>query len=94
MLGLSNAFIVKPANIGKFVAQLFARDSQEVADALHANVAEQITKLEKADEQLAIPWTTHSVCGPCSALRMNEFFRSMELLMSVWSTQNSRSVFR
>merc|ERR1711998_691593 len=50
--GSSNAFIVKPANIGKFAAQLFARHSKEVADALEASIAEKITKLEKADEQL------------------------------------------
>merc|ERR1719271_897979 len=51
--GSSNAFIVKPANIGKFAAQVFARHSQEVAAALEAGIAEKITKLEKADEQLA-----------------------------------------
>jgi len=51
--GSSNAFIVKPANIGKFAAQVFACYSKEVAEALEANIAEKITKLEKADEQLA-----------------------------------------
>merc|ERR1711977_523707 len=51
--GSSNAFIVKPANIAKFAAQVFARHSKEVADALSANIAEKITKLENADEQLA-----------------------------------------
>merc|ERR1711939_501521 len=50
--GSSNAFIVKPANIGKFAAQMFACCSKEVAEALEANIAEKITKLEKADEQL------------------------------------------
>ena len=50
--GSSNAFIVKPANIGKFAAQVFAHRSKEVAQALEANIAEKITKLEKADEQL------------------------------------------
>merc|ERR1712188_64548 len=50
--GSSNAFIVKPANIGKFAAQMFAFHSKEVAEALEANIAEKITKLEKADEQL------------------------------------------
>merc|ERR1712118_231675 len=43
--GSSNAFIVKPANIGKFAAQVFACSNK--------TVAEKITKLEKADEQLA-----------------------------------------
>merc|ERR1719217_82708 len=51
--GSSNAFIVKPANIGKFAAQVFACSNQEVAAALEANIAEKIAKLEKADEQLA-----------------------------------------
>merc|ERR1712046_479939 len=50
--GSSNAFIVKPANIGKFAAQLFARYDKDVNDALEAGIAEKITKLEKADEQL------------------------------------------
>jgi len=51
--GSSNAFIVKPANVAKFAAQVFSRHSKEVADALSANIAEKITKLENADEQLA-----------------------------------------
>jgi len=51
--GSSNAFIVKPANIGKFAAQLFAQQSQEVHQALVASIAEKITKLENADEQLS-----------------------------------------
>merc|ERR1712125_309853 len=50
--GSSNAFIVKPANIAKFAAQMFARHSKEVAEALDANITEKITKLEKADAQL------------------------------------------
>merc|ERR1711861_72568 len=47
--GSFNAFIVKPANIGKFAAQVFAQQSKEVSDALDANIAEKITKLEAAD---------------------------------------------
>merc|ERR1712125_277389 len=43
--GSSNAFIVKPANIGKFAAQVFARSSEEVAEALDSNIVEKITKL-------------------------------------------------
>jgi len=50
--GSSNAFIVKPANIGKFAAQAFARYSKEIAEALDANITEKITKLEKADAGL------------------------------------------
>merc|ERR1711959_600026 len=47
--GSSNAFIVKPANVGKFAAQVFAHQSKEVAQALKASIAEKIIKLEKAD---------------------------------------------
>merc|ERR1712178_535697 len=51
--GSSNAFIVKPSNIGKFAAQLFAQQSEDVYESLEASIAEKITKLEQADEQLA-----------------------------------------
>merc|ERR1719161_1760323 len=51
--GSSNAFIVKPADIGKFAAQMFAKYSPEIDEALNASIAEKIVKLEKADEQLA-----------------------------------------
>jgi len=51
--GSSNAFIVKPANIGKFAAQMFARHSKEIAAALDANIAEKISKLEGADAKLS-----------------------------------------
>merc|ERR1712054_572121 len=51
--GSSNAFIVKPANIAKFAAQVFARQDKDVAAALGASIQEKITKLEQADEQLA-----------------------------------------
>merc|ERR1719217_1885825 len=50
--GSSNAYILKPANVAKFAAQVFARSSKAVATALDANIAEKITKLESADEQL------------------------------------------
>merc|ERR1712146_276065 len=50
--GSSNAFIVKPANIGKFAAQMFSRYSREVAKELDDNIASKIRKLEEADEQL------------------------------------------
>merc|ERR1712048_865392 len=50
--GSSNAFIVKPANIGKFAAQMFARYSREVAKELDDNIASKIRKLEEADEKL------------------------------------------
>merc|ERR1711981_1131462 len=51
--GSSNACIVKPANVAKFAAQMFSRSSKEVSEALQANIAEKVTKLEKADEELA-----------------------------------------
>merc|ERR1712087_769702 len=51
--GSSNAYILRPANVAKFAAQMFARSSKAVAAALDANIAEKITKLESADEQLA-----------------------------------------
>merc|ERR1712146_308258 len=50
--GSSNAFIVKPANIGMFAAQLFAQQGKEIKTALEANIVEKIRKLEQADEQL------------------------------------------
>merc|ERR1711981_1361148 len=50
--GSSNAFIVKPANVAKFAAQMFARSSKEVSTALQENTAGKIRKLEEADEQL------------------------------------------
>merc|ERR1719161_147390 len=50
--GSSNAFIVKPGNIGKFAAQTFARYSKDTFSALQANIAEKITKLEEADTKL------------------------------------------
>jgi len=51
--GSSNACIIKPANVAKFAAQMFSRSCGEVAQALQENIAEKVTKLEKADEQLA-----------------------------------------
>merc|ERR1712187_1025467 len=51
--GSSNACIIKPSNVAKFAAQMFSRSCAEVAAALQANIVEKVTKLEKADEQLA-----------------------------------------
>merc|ERR1712014_304406 len=61
--GSSNAFIVKPANIGKFAAQMFARHSTAVAETLDANIAEKITKLEAADSKLTGKAVDQSVPG-------------------------------
>merc|ERR1712036_162624 len=51
--GSSNACIIKPANVARFAAQMFSRSCGQIAEALQANIAEKVTKLEKADEQLA-----------------------------------------
>merc|ERR1712070_625768 len=50
--GSSNAFIMKPANVAKFAAQMFSRSSKEIASALYENTEGKIRKLEEADEQL------------------------------------------
>merc|ERR1711937_72127 len=50
--GSSNAFILKPANVGKFAAQMLAHADKDIAAALDASIAEKIAKLEQADEQL------------------------------------------
>merc|ERR1712056_170666 len=43
--GSSNAFVMKPANVAKFAAQVCAHASKEIAAALDASIAEKITKL-------------------------------------------------
>jgi len=48
--GSSNAFIVKPSNVAKFAAQMFARSSPDVAKALADSIKEKVRKLEEADE--------------------------------------------
>merc|ERR1712232_1175603 len=50
--GSSNAFILKPANVAKFAAQMFARASREIAEELDENISGKIKKLEDADEKL------------------------------------------
>merc|ERR1719502_831289 len=50
--GSSNAFIVKPANIGRFAAQLFRHQPSDISSALEENIAEKISKLEAADAKL------------------------------------------
>jgi len=50
--GSSNAFIVKPANVAKFAAQMFANSCPTIAMALNESIREKITKLERADEQV------------------------------------------
>merc|ERR1719487_1914897 len=70
--GSSNAFIVKPANIGKFAAQVFARYSKDISEALNASIAEKIIKLEKADAQLtgnAQESKASHACAPLASSR-------------------------
>merc|ERR1711981_968847 len=43
--GSSNAYIMKPANVAKFAAQMFSRFNPEVSDALNASIAEKVVKL-------------------------------------------------
>lgn len=50
--GSSNAFIVKPANVAKFAAQLFSSSCPEVRAVLEASIKEKIVKLEQADTQV------------------------------------------
>merc|ERR1719159_263538 len=50
--GSSNAFIVKPSNVARFAAQMFAHACPDVAAALEASTQEKIRKLEAADEEL------------------------------------------
>ena len=50
--GSSNAFIVKPSNVAKFAAQMFAQSCPSVAAALDKSIREKITKLEEADAQI------------------------------------------
>merc|ERR1712207_7669 len=51
--GSSNAYILKPANVAKFAAQMFSRASQEIAKELDDNISGKIKKLEEADELLS-----------------------------------------
>merc|ERR1711972_1189548 len=49
--GSSNGFIVKPANVAKFAAQMFSWSCPDVKEALQQSTQEKITKLEKADAE-------------------------------------------
>jgi len=49
--GSSNAVIVKPANVAKFAAQMFAHSCPSIAAKLAESIQEKVTKLEHADEQ-------------------------------------------
>ena len=47
--GSSNAYIAKPGNVGKFVAQIYARKDSRIREVLKKENAEKIRSLEKAD---------------------------------------------
>merc|ERR1711862_244408 len=49
--GSSNGFIVKPANVARFAAQMFSWSCPDVKEALEKSTQEKITKLEKADAE-------------------------------------------
>jgi phosphoribosylaminoimidazole carboxylase PurE protein len=48
--GSSNGYIMKPANVAKFAAQLFSHSCPGVNAKLVESIQEKITKLEQADE--------------------------------------------
>jgi len=48
--GSSNGVIIKPANVAKFAAQMFAHSCPTVGTKLGESIQEKITKLEQADE--------------------------------------------
>jgi phosphoribosylaminoimidazole-succinocarboxamide synthase len=50
--GSSNGVIIKPANVAKFAAQMFAHSCPVVAAKLAESIQEKVTKLEQADEQV------------------------------------------
>merc|ERR1712222_124090 len=52
--GSSNSFIMKPANVAKFAAQMFAISCPAVKAELIASTLEKITTLEKADADLQL----------------------------------------
>jgi len=47
--GSSNAYILRPANVARFAAQVFSMQNPETCAALDANTKEKIVKLEEAD---------------------------------------------
>jgi len=50
--GSSNAFCCKPANVGRFVAQVFSCVNPAIRAAIQNNIVEKVTKLESADSKL------------------------------------------
>jgi len=50
-IGSSNGFIMRPGNVAKFAAQIFASSCPGVASALDASIAAKNHTLEQADEQ-------------------------------------------
>merc|ERR1712007_372429 len=54
--GSSNAFIVKPANVAKFAAQIFSHDCPQILAALESSTREKIAQLQGADADLQKYW--------------------------------------
>jgi 5-(carboxyamino)imidazole ribonucleotide mutase len=50
--GSSNAYIERPENVGKFVAQVYAGVNPTFRDRLEQNKAQKVKKLRKADADL------------------------------------------
>merc|ERR1711862_950588 len=57
--GSSNAFIVKPANIAKFAAQMFARASREIAEELERTFQEKSKSWRKLTRSLSVNRELH-----------------------------------
>lgn len=51
--GSSNGYIMKPANVAKFAAQMFSHCSKDIAAALEASIKDKIVTLEEADMRLS-----------------------------------------
>ena len=49
--GSSNAYIARPENVGRFIAQMYAATNPKYAQALAKNMADKILSLEKKDDE-------------------------------------------
>ncbi|MBI2498866.1 AIR carboxylase family protein [Candidatus Woesearchaeota archaeon] len=47
--GSSNAYIARPENVGKFIAQMYTRENSGVREMLDRRNSEKVRSLEKAD---------------------------------------------
>ena len=75
--GSSNAFTCKLSNIGEFAAQLFAKRSKDIAEALEASTGEKIRKLEQAAEHLTkmarIPYRFERYVRFCEIAKLDQY---------------------